>query len=218
MQPILRWGPGAYFQPDPPTTDHAGLTAFLEGADFYEDGDCLYATDGDRLFAFSLAAQEWTQLTAWPPGRRLAEIPRTRFEAMFGAALTAPPAERWQGADPTDRHHMLVLSLLAQQAVQGGHFCEVHIPADPGPALYLLMTQADWTAVLAGGALSLANACEVAPGEVRLYRFVFNAGGLGELAASLQTDGGWVGVYHGGWHRLATRVVESPAAPDQGTP
>lgn len=210
MPPILRWGPGAYFQPDPPETDHAGLTAFLEAADFYEDGDCLYATDGDRLFAFSLPAQEWAQLTAWPPGRRLTEMPRARFEAMFGAGSGPTGAEHWEGASQTDRHHMLVLSLLAQQAVQGGHFCEVHIPADPGPALYLLMTQADWTAVLAGAALSLANDCEIAPGEVRLYRFVFNATGLGEIAVSMQTEAGMVLVHHGGWHRLATRVVKDP--------
>jgi hypothetical protein len=202
----LRWGPGQVFGPAPPLINAEALEAFLANADFYSDGDSLYATDGDRLFALTLSGQEWTQLTAWPAGRRLHEMPRAAFETILGAE-TGGGAARWRRCGPMDAHNALVLSLLAVHAVKGGGYCEMHIPAHPGPELYLLLPQADWAGVLAGRALSLANSCEIAAGEVRSYRFCFNGEGLGGLAVELEDSPAPHLVYRGPWHPLALREI-----------
>lgn len=192
----------------------ARLDTFLGAADFYGDGDHLYVTDGDRLFVLAIGGQDWGQLDAWPPGRRLHEMPREAFEAILGARpASGVGLSRWRGCDAADRRNLKVLALLADRALKGGDFVELHIPAAPGPELYLLLTHADWAAVLAGRALSLANVCEVSTGDLRLYRFAFNATGAGALDVVMEEGAAFTPVFGGGWHDLATRPLSEPAPP-----
>lgn len=196
-----------------PACDLDALEQFLERADFYADGDAFYATDGDRLFALSISGQDWTQLNAWPPDRKLHEMPRAAFEDILGADRTLQaaggggPAARWHRLDTLDGDNLHGLALLAGHAVKGGEFCELHIPALHGPELFLLMGQPDWAAVLCGRALSLANVCEITQGDLRGYRFGFNTAGFGALIAHMQDGDQWQEVYAGPWHGLATRTI-----------